>query len=52
MKGRLMGSFATNMYLDAGGFYRTLRMLIGPATIAFALLSPIYWLKGRRAGKG
>ncbi len=51
MKGKLMGSFSTNMYLDASGFYRMLRMLIGPATIAFALLSPIYWLKERKARK-
>ena len=45
MKGRLMGSFSTNMYLDATGFYRMLRMLIRPATIAFVLLSPVYWLR-------
>jgi len=51
MKGKLMGSFSTNMYLDASGFYRMLRMLIGPATIAFALLSPIYWLKERKTRK-
>jgi len=46
MKGRLMGSFSTNMYMDATGFYRMLRMLIRPSTIAFALLSPVYWLRG------
>ncbi|MBL7119430.1 MAG: FAD-binding protein [Dehalococcoidia bacterium] len=51
VKGKLMGSFSTNMYMDATGFYRMLRMLIGPATIAFALLSPIYWLKERKTRK-
>jgi len=45
MKGRLMGSFSTNMYIDATGFYRMLRMLIRPSTIVFALLSPVYWLR-------
>jgi succinate dehydrogenase/fumarate reductase flavoprotein subunit len=45
MKGRLMGSFSTNMYLDATGFYRMLRMIIRPSTIVFALLSPVYWLR-------
>ena len=49
MKGKLMGSFSTDMYLDASGFYRMLRMLMGRATIAFALLSPVYWFKGRKA---
>ncbi|NQT48775.1 MAG: hypothetical protein HQ578_07360 [Chloroflexi bacterium] len=49
MKGKLMGSFSTNMYLDASGFYRMLRMLMGRATITFALLSPVYWFKGRKA---
>ena len=45
VKGRLMGSFSTNMYVDATGLYRMLRMLIKPSTIAFVLLSPIYWLR-------
>jgi succinate dehydrogenase/fumarate reductase flavoprotein subunit len=52
MKGKLMGSFSTNMYMDAAGFYRTLRMLLGLPVIAYTLLSPFYWFKGRKARRG
>ncbi len=48
MKGKLMGSFSTNMYLDSSGFYRMLAMLMGRATILFALLSPLYWVRDFR----
>jgi 3-oxosteroid 1-dehydrogenase len=52
MKGRLMGSFSTNMYLDSGGFFRLLAMMMRRSALAFALLSPIYWFKGRKARRG
>jgi hypothetical protein len=52
MKGRLMGSFDTNMYMDASGLYRFLGMAIRWGTIKFLLLSPIYWYRGRKTRRG
>lgn len=52
MKGKLMGSFSTNMYLDSGGFYRLLAMMMRRSGITFALLSPVYWFKGRSKRRG
>jgi len=52
MKGKLMGSFSTNMYLDSSGFYRLLAMMMRWSTLTFALLSPVYWFKSRRRRRG
>jgi hypothetical protein len=52
MKGRLMGSFDTNMYMDASGLYRFLGMAIRWGTIKFLLLSPVYWYRGRKTRRG
>jgi succinate dehydrogenase/fumarate reductase flavoprotein subunit len=52
MKGKLMGSFSTNMYLDSSGFYRLLAMMMRWSAITFALLSPVYWFKSRRRRRG
>jgi hypothetical protein len=52
MKGRLMGSFDTNMYMDASGLYRFLGIAIRWGTIKFLLLSPVYWYRGRKTRRG
>lgn len=46
MKGKLMGSFDTKMYLNAGGLYQMLGLMMGKAVLLFLLLSPWYWIKG------
>jgi len=48
MQGKLMGSFATKMYLDAGGLFRLLGMMLGKAPLLFILLSPWYWIASYR----
>jgi 3-oxosteroid 1-dehydrogenase len=52
MKGRLMGSFDTNMYMDASGLYSFVAMAFRWGTIKFLLLSPLYWHRGRKTRRG
>jgi len=52
MSGNLMGGIPTSMYLTVDSFYRMLKMLMGPAPIAFALLSPLYWFRSCRRTHG